>query len=152
MVLTELELAISESQERMACVIAPDNLDAFLAEVSKENLEAAVVARVTDNRRLKMKWRGKTIVDLSRDFIDTNGVKQNATVKVISPDCSADYFDLSTKRYGKLPLDQAWKEMLSILMSAVRRLWRTFCIFGASLLLPFGNTSTPKYGCQAACS
>jgi len=142
------ELAISESQERMACVIASDNLEAFLAEVSKENLEAAVVARVTDNRRLKMKWRGKTIVDLSRDFIDTNGVKQNATVKVTSPDHSADYFSLSTKRYEKLPLDRAWKEMLSDLNVCSQKglVERFDSTIGAStVLLPFGGKyqSTP---------
>jgi len=79
------ELAISESQERMAVVIDPSDLKAFEAKAVSENLETAVVAKVTDTRRLVMKWRGKTIVDLSRDFIDTNGVLQETEVFVKAP-------------------------------------------------------------------
>ncbi|MBQ5821752.1 MAG: phosphoribosylformylglycinamidine synthase, partial [Selenomonadaceae bacterium] len=67
------ELAISESQERMAVVITRDNVEKFVAAADEENLEATVVAVVTDNRRLVMNWREKTIVNLSRDFLDTNG-------------------------------------------------------------------------------
>jgi len=79
------ELAISESQERMAVVISPTDLKFFEAKATAENLETAVVATVTDARRLKMFWRGKAIVDISRDFIDTNGVRQEATALVESP-------------------------------------------------------------------
>ena len=66
------ELAISESQERMACVIAPDMLERFKQMAYEENLEATQVAVVTEEARLVMHWRGKTIVDLSRAFLDTN--------------------------------------------------------------------------------
>lgn len=62
------ELAISESQERMAVCIDPKDLDAFLEECRKENLSGVVVAKVTDSNRLIMKWNSKAIVDLSRDF------------------------------------------------------------------------------------
>mgnify|MGYP000688931926 FL=1 len=76
------ELAISESQERMALVIAPENIKKFIAFADEENLEATVIGQVSDNRRLVMYWRGDKIVDLSRDFLNTNGVAQHADVKV----------------------------------------------------------------------
>jgi len=79
------ELAISESQERMAVVINPADLKTFQAKAEGENLETAVIATVTDARRLKMFWRGRAIVDISRDFIDTNGVLQETDVFIKSP-------------------------------------------------------------------
>lgn len=79
------ELAISESQERMAVVIAPENLETFMNGVSEENLEAAVVARVTDTGRLRMLWRGKTILDISRQFLNTSGVAQVNAAYVAAP-------------------------------------------------------------------
>ena len=79
------ELAISESQERMAVVVAAENVFPFIELARQENLEAVQVATVTGDRRLTMSWRGQVIVDISRDFLDTNGVKQSATVRVKSP-------------------------------------------------------------------
>lgn len=79
------ELAISESQERMAVCIDPADIDYFIAEADRENLECVQVATVTDTGRLVMTWRGQTIVDLSRAFLDTNGVQQTAQVHVASP-------------------------------------------------------------------
>jgi phosphoribosylformylglycinamidine synthase len=76
------ELAISESQERMAVCVDPKEIDYFIAEADKENLECVHVADVTDSGRLIMTWRGKTIVDLSRAFLNTNGVQQTAKVHV----------------------------------------------------------------------
>jgi phosphoribosylformylglycinamidine synthase len=76
------ELAISESQERMAVCVDPKEIDYFISEADKENLECVKVADVTDTGRLVMTWRGKTIVDLSRAFLDTNGVQQSAKVHV----------------------------------------------------------------------
>ena len=67
------EIAISESQERMAVVIAPEDLDKFMEEAKKENLEATLVADVVAEPRLKMNWNGNTIVDLSREFLNSNG-------------------------------------------------------------------------------
>jgi phosphoribosylformylglycinamidine synthase len=75
------ELAISESQERMAVVVAKSDVSRFLALAAEENLEATVVAKVTDNRRLVMHWNGETIVDISRDFLDTNGVEKHITAE-----------------------------------------------------------------------
>ncbi|MFD2258051.1 phosphoribosylformylglycinamidine synthase [Luteolibacter algae] len=76
------ELAISESQERMAVCVDPSEIDFFIREADKENLECVHVADVTDSGRLIMTWRGKKIVDLSRAFLDTNGVQQKASVVV----------------------------------------------------------------------
>ena len=83
------ELAISESQERMAICVDPSEIDYFIAESDKENLECKHVANVTDSGRLVMTWRGKTIVNLSRAFLDTNGVQQTATIHVAGASCSS---------------------------------------------------------------
>ena len=76
------ELAISESQERMAVVVAEEDVDAFIALAAEENLAATPVAVVTDTGRMKMFLGGKAIVDISRDFLNTNGVKQEANVEI----------------------------------------------------------------------
>lgn len=79
------ELAISESQERMAVVISSENADRFIKLSEEENLEATIVAEVTENDRLRMNWKDKTIVDIKRSFLDTNGAKQEISLKVKSP-------------------------------------------------------------------
>lgn len=76
------ELAISESQERMAVVVAREDASAFIQAASNENLEAAVVAEVTDHNRLTMLWRGNRIVDIDREFLNSNGAKKYASVSV----------------------------------------------------------------------
>ena len=76
------ELAISESQERMAVVLAPEDVEAFLAAAHDENLEATVVAQVTAEPRLRMRWKGNTIVDLSREFLNSNGAEKHTRVRV----------------------------------------------------------------------
>jgi phosphoribosylformylglycinamidine synthase len=76
------ELAISESQERMAVVVAPENVEAFLAAASRENLEATLVATVTEDPRMVLRWNGKPIVDLSRSFLASNGADKHTTVSV----------------------------------------------------------------------
>ncbi|MDR1765877.1 MAG: phosphoribosylformylglycinamidine synthase subunit PurQ [Lachnospiraceae bacterium] len=86
------ELAISESQERMAVVVAPESLDEFLGYAAQENLEAVEVAEVTASPRLVMEWRGKTIVDIARAFLDTNGAHQTCRAFVGSPDRAAGPF------------------------------------------------------------
>lgn len=80
------ELAISESQERMAVVVDKSDIDRFIALSNEENLEATVVAQVTDTNRLEMTWRGDKIVDLSRDFLNTNGVVQHAKAEISAVD------------------------------------------------------------------
>ncbi len=86
------ELAISESQERMAVVVDPSDVDEFMKYADEENLEAVKVATVTAEPRLVLSWRGKEIVNLSRAFLDTNGAHQETTVKVDMPDPSDNYF------------------------------------------------------------
>ena len=80
------EIAISESQERMAVVVRPEDVDIFVAECNKENIDAVVVATVTEKPNLVMHWNGKTIVDLERRFLDTNGVRTVVDVKVVDKD------------------------------------------------------------------
>ena len=79
------EIAISESQERMAVVVDPKDVDEFMGYASEENLEATKVAVVTEDPRLVLNWRGKDIVNLSRAFLDTNGAHQETTVAVDIP-------------------------------------------------------------------
>ena len=87
------ELAISESQERMAVVVDPKDVGKFLGYAAEENLEAVVVATVTEEPRLVLNWRGKKIVDLKRAFLDTNGAHQETAVKVDIPDEKENYFE-----------------------------------------------------------
>ena len=80
------EIAISESQERMAVVVRPEDVDAFVGECNKENIDAVVVATVTEKPNLVMHWNGETIVDLERRFLDTNGVRVVVDAKVVDKD------------------------------------------------------------------
>ena len=86
------ELAISESQERMAVVIAPQDVQKFLDYAKEENLEAVEVAVVTKEPRLVLEWRGKEIVNISRAFLDTNGAHQETSVTVEMPDEKEKFF------------------------------------------------------------
>ncbi len=86
------ELAISESQERMAVVVDPKDVEAMLAYAEEENLEAVVVAEVTEEPRLVLVWRGKEIVNISRAFLDTNGAHQETTAVVQMPEAKNSYF------------------------------------------------------------
>ncbi|HIR70507.1 MAG TPA: phosphoribosylformylglycinamidine synthase, partial [Candidatus Pullilachnospira gallistercoris] len=85
------ELAISESQERMAVVVAPENVEQFLAYAAEENLEAVEVAIVTEEPRLVLEWRGKEIVNISRAFLNTNGAHQETDVYVEMPEREESY-------------------------------------------------------------
>ena len=86
------EIAISESQERMAVVVDKKDEEAFLAYAAEENLEATTVAVVTESPRLVLLWRGKEIVNISRAFLDTNGAHQETSVAVDMPDENQKYF------------------------------------------------------------
>lgn len=103
------ELAISESQERMAVVISRSDLEGFIAHCHMENLEATAVAEVTNSGRLVMEWRGKKILDIKRSFLDTNGARQKAEVKVaavsekfINENEDADFRDMMVKTIGDI--------------------------------------------------
>ena len=150
------ELAISESQERMAVVITRDNVEKFVAAADEENLEATVVAVVTDNRRLVMNWRENTIVNLSRDFLDTNGVRQHISLVVETPDKDNCYLNQIPGKVAALApdLEKAWLENLKDLnVCSQKGLAERFdsSIGGNSVLMPFGgkNQLTPTEGMVA---
>ena len=103
------ELAISESQERMAIVVDKKDAKAMLDYAAEENLEAVIVAEVTESPRLVLKWRGKEIVNLSRAFLDTNGAHQETDVVVTMPDKEKNYFN-QTKQVGDVK--EAWLDNL----------------------------------------
>ena len=129
------ELAISESQERMAVVVAPEDADRFIAAAQAENLEAYPVAVVTESPRMVMTWKGQTIADLSRAFLDTNGADKHTSVTV--PDRSAAQRQPS-------PRFQDLRDMASSLKCASRRgLTERFdgSIGAASVLMPFGGST-----------
>ena len=138
------ELAISESQERMAVVVAPENAEKFIEEARKENLEATMVAVVDDSGRLRMSWRGKTIVDLSRDFINTNGVKQSTNIKVKGADLSNNVIEAlspTIEKYRNDPL-QAWVKNLERLnVCSQKGLVECFdsTIGAGTVIMPFGG-------------
>lgn len=150
------ELAISESQERMAVVVAAQDVESFHSFARTENLEATVVARVTAERRLKMLWRGAPIVDLSRDFLNTNGVKQKTNVYVTSPLPGHNYFNtLPQAVAAALPdLRQAWLTNLADLnVCSQKGLVERFdsTIGAGTMLMPFGGQYqyTPADGMAA---
>ena len=150
------ELAISESQERMAVVLDAGNVDDFIKYADEENLEATVVALVTDDRRLVMKWRGNNIVNLSRDFLDTNGVKQHIDVEVAAPAKEDCYFRRLSKKIEALgsDIEKAWLENLKDLnVCSQKGLAERFdsTIGGNTVLMPFGGTQqiTPTEGMVA---
>lgn len=136
------ELAISESQERMAVVVKADKADSFIKYANEENLEATVVAKVTDDRRLKMFWNGNDIVNISRDFLDTNGAVQNTDIYVEEPANKPE------KIVNKADLKAQWLENLSQLNVACQKglVERFDSTIGAgTILMPFGgkNQMTP---------
>lgn len=138
------ELAISESQERMAVVVSPENVNKFIEEARKENLEATMVAVVNDTGRLKMNWRGKNIVDLSRDFLNTNGVKQSISIKVNGAEVLENTLEKLPPEIEKLrnePL-KAWiKNLQRLNVCSQKGLVERFdsTIGGGTVQMPFGG-------------
>ncbi len=134
------ELAISESQERMAVVIEKENIERFMALADSENLEATVVARVTAEPRLRMHWNGKTIVDISREFLNSNGAEKHI-----------DITPAKTEDYTKAPVDSfadGFKKLVGDLnVCSKRGLSERFdsTIGAGTVLMPFGgkNQKTP---------
>lgn len=136
------ELAISESQERMAVVLDKKDVDKFIALAGKENLEATAVAQVTESPRLSMTWRGDTIVDLSRAFLNTNGVTQRASAYIAAPDETKNYRRAVPQCLRGMDRAQAFKENLSRLevCSQIGLSERFDASIGAAtVLMPFGG-------------
>ncbi|MBE7035698.1 MAG: phosphoribosylformylglycinamidine synthase [Ruminococcaceae bacterium] len=143
------ELAISESQERMAVVIAPENEQRFFDLAREENLEATRVAVVTEEPRLKMQWRGKLICDISREFLNTNGATKHTNVALSAPETPA-YF----KAQPVADLKKTWLDTLSSLnVCSQKGLCERFdaSIGAGTVLMPFGGKYqlTPE-DCMAA--
>ncbi|MBU3181943.1 phosphoribosylformylglycinamidine synthase [Clostridium psychrophilum] len=138
------ELSISESQERMAVVVRKEDASLFIKLSEKENLEAVEVAKITDDNRLKMVWKGKTIVNVSRSFLDTNGVKQHTDVKVCAPKEEDYYFskDIKENLSKNKSIKILWNEILSDLnVCSKRGLSERFdsTIGAGSVLMPYGG-------------
>src|SRR5574344_858809 len=154
------ELAISESQERMAVVVRKGDVEKFIKAANGENLNAVVVATVTDTNRLVMKWRGKTIVDIDRTFLDTAGATHEAVAKIESPAAqnkSPLVHPLASveKALGEMPsvdsVKNAWIANMSDLACCSQRgLSERFdgSIGSSSVLFPYGGKyqGTPEAG------
>jgi phosphoribosylformylglycinamidine synthase (EC 6.3.5.3) len=150
------ELAISESQERMAVVVSPEDADRFIKEAREENLEATKVAVVTGTKRLRMSWRGRTIVDISRDFINTNGVRRKSSVRVSAPEKQNSPFKQLPKEIENLRHEPAaaWLANLKRLdVCSQKGLVERFdsTIGAGTVLMPFGGKyqMTPADGMAA---
>ena len=134
------ELAIAESQERMALVVEPKDVEAVLALARQENLEAVVAAEVTEAKRLVMTWRGRTIADLSRAFLDTNGAPQSTQARITAPSSSSPFKAKAKLDRADLPFQ--WVASLRELNTCSQRgLGEKFdgTIGAASVLVPFGG-------------
>ena len=157
------ELAISESQERMAVVVAPKHVQKFIKAANAENLNAVVVATVTDTNRLVMKWRGKTIVDINRDFLDAAGAHHEAKAVIESPTAPSTSplvkpLDSVAKKISKSAtakaVEGAWLEnMKDLAVCSQRGLGERFdgSIGSSTVLFPYGGKyqSTPEAGMAA---
>ncbi|MBQ7557534.1 MAG: phosphoribosylformylglycinamidine synthase [Lachnospiraceae bacterium] len=141
------ELAISESQERMAVVVSPEDTGFFLEKANEENLEATVVARVTEEKRLVLKWRGRRITDISRAFLSTNGARQETPVHVQIPPEEGNYIKCiasgkASEALERGDLKSAWLGALSELnVCSEKGLVEMFdsTIGASSVLMPYGG-------------
>ena len=146
------EIAISESQERMAIVIESKNLEEFISLAGKENLEATKIAEVTSNKTIEMYWRGDRIVDLKRDFLDSFGVKKEINVEVLSPKEEDNYFTKSIYEYKNIK--KAWlKELSDLNICSKKGMVERFdnTVGASTILMPFGGrySLTPSEGMVA---
>lgn len=145
------ELAISESQERMAIVVDKNDVEKFIALAEEENVEATIVAEITDNNRLIMEWQGKKIVDLDRNFLDTNGVVQRNKAFIKNPIKDNSYFNNYTDIKNKINLKDVWINKLKDLNIADQKgLRESFdsTIGASTVILPYGGEYglTPSEG------
>lgn len=145
------EIATAESQERMAVVVAPENVPTFIKLAEQENLEATPVAGVTPDRRMKMYWQGELIVDLDRDFLDSGGIKEEASVKVTAPGKENSCLFHLPQEIRQDNLKEAWLANLKKLNTASQKsLSQLFdsTAGGHTVIAPYGGKyqSTPAEG------
>lgn len=141
------EIAISESQERMAVVVAPEDVKTFLGYAAEENLEAVEVAVVTEEPRLVLEWRGKEVVNISRAFLDTNGAHQETSVAVEMPNPEENYLDKIAawkvaEAVEKGDIKAAWlAELADLNVCSQKGLVERFdgSIGAGSVYMPFGG-------------
>ena len=143
------ELAISESQERMAVVVRKADADQFIKYAADENLEATVIANVTDTKRLVMKWRGTPIVDISRAFLDTNGAQQVKSAFIAKPDEAGYFHPVEIKS-----VKETWLKTMEDLNNCSQQgLSERFdsTVGAGTVLMPFGGAyqKTPTDGMVA---
>lgn len=157
------ELAISESQERMAVVVRKSDVEKFIAAADAENLNAVVVATVTDTDRLVMKWRGKTIVDIDRSFLDAAGAKHEAVARIESPAAQKEsplvkplesVEKILNENESEPDMKKAWlADMEDLACCSQRGLGERFdgSIGASSVLMPYGGKyqGTPEVGMAA---
>ena len=146
------ELAISESQERMAVVVAPEHVEEFMKYAAEENLEATIVAVATDTKRLVMHWRDQNVVNITRAFLDTNGVTQKRNAIVTAPE-EKDFFTADPVRDVR---DAFFKTMEMLNIASEQGLAERFdsTIGSRTVLMPFGGKyqKTPVEGMVAKIS
>ncbi len=135
------EIAISESQERMAVVLDPKDVEAFIQAAHEENLEAVVVAHVTEEKRLVMKWHNLDIVNVSRGFLDTNGATATMDVHVLTPDAQDGYFDDHEKKEVQSFEDRWLGKMGELEIGSQKGLVEKFdsSIGASSVFMPYGG-------------
>lgn len=148
------ELAISESQERMAVAIEPQNMARFIELANLENLEATHVATVTDSGYMRMNWKGKDIVNIKRAFLDKNGCKQDADIKVEKIDDQSSYTDLREVTKSETGIkDKYMAAFKDLNVCSQRGLVEKFdnTIGASTVILPFGGKyqATPANGMVA---
>ena len=144
------ELAISESQERMAVVVSEENAEKFIKLAEEENLEATIIADVVEEPRVKMYWRGKPIINVSREFLNTNGAKRSTNATIIQPDYSKSYFDKEESK----DIKNDWiKTITDLNCCSQKGLVERFdsTIGSGTVLMPFGGKEqlTPEEGMVA---
>jgi phosphoribosylformylglycinamidine synthase len=135
------ELALSESQERMAVVVEKDDCDEFIVCAEAENLKAVKIAEVTGNNRLMMRYQGDLIVDISREFLDSNGATQNADVFVCAPDPDFNFFNISLFERGGSFTDRLYATLSDLNVCSQQGLVERFdsTVGKGSVFLPFGG-------------
>lgn len=146
------ELAISESQERMAVVVAKSDVEAFIQYADEENLEAVSVARINNDGRFRMMWRGQCILDLERAFLDTNGVQQKRDIKVQMPKEEDNFFKNASNLSGTVK-DNWMNNLGDLNIASQKGLVERFdsTIGKSSVLMPLGGKYqlTPTEGMAA---
>lgn len=132
------DLAISESQERMAVVIAPENVEKFLQYAQEESVEAVVLAHVTEEPRLVLEWKGQKVVDIARSFLDTNGIRKTATAKIVDSNLPSPLL----QRNDLSDVEKTWTTLLADYNFASQKglnLNFDSTIGRSTVLLPYGG-------------